>query len=383
MGYLTKLYFLFPEFGSSEECAVNEGMKTIESVFEEHLSNMALSGFEEYEEELYSFRDIVRRNIEAAFEYGLKKTRAVRKISRSDIDYWESLSIQHKDSYLSFFDGLITEFLQNEGHYPLSPSDDTMYYNIDGGLNRENIAQLVAKVYRTDYESGFVDIDYNVRLFKERVLSYLSADTNKYLNLNNLKSFIQDLFSDYIARLGDERELSFVLDSGLCWIYFTKQYVFNVVQERLLGVYSHEDLQVLSVVFVEMRNIFTKSIQQKMSPIKVFRFKGLVDNDFKRAYEYIVRSVKQKTPEFSRFTEGAFLDAMYRGNIRRIYINGVKDKLKATIKVLKPYAESGWVEAVAASVNKSVRQIDGTEGLNPGGFADTHPLHKKKEGSSI
>lgn len=378
MGYLTKLYSLFPALRSDECCTEDDGKNIIRDVFHNHLGRLILNGFEEFEDELYSFRDIVRRNIEASYNSGLDTTIATRKVKKSDVENWVCLNERHKEEYFAFFDGLVSDFLKTKGNYPISAFEDTLYYNIDDGLVPENQSQIVSKVVITDYERGFVDVEYNERLFLERVLIHIGANSNKYLELNNLKSFIQNLFSDYIQRLGDARDLNDTLDSGLCWIHFTRQSVLGLVRDNTSGKTNQDAFRYLEEMFVEMRSHFISGIRSKMSPVRIFHFDRLDESDLKDAYKYVVKSVKQAPTGFSVFTESAFIDAIYRGDFKKIYINGLKDKLHGTIKVLKTYSEQGWVESVAKSVGKKVRQIDGTAGLNPGGFVDGFPIKPNK-----
>ena len=126
MGYLTKLYSLFPALRSDECCTEDDGKNIIRDVFHNHLGRLILNGFEEFEDELYSFRDIVRRNIEASYDRGLDTTIATRKVKKSDVENWVCLNERHKEEYFAFFDGLVSDFLRE----PITNSIQSCNYGL-------------------------------------------------------------------------------------------------------------------------------------------------------------------------------------------------------------------------------------------------------------
>lgn len=381
MGYLTKLYSLFPSLGSKECCTDDEGMSIIREVFDQHIKATELALFDEFVEELYSFNAIMRRNINAAYQRGLEGTMAYNAAGDEMKEEWACFNKNRLEKFLSFWDDLSANFLKEKGHYPHDAIEDNLYYNIDDTLSPEKQVEIASKVGVTDYERAFISVKYNEKLFRKRLLSIIDSKEDIHTLNDRIEYFIQGLFADYVSRI-QSQDYTYILNSGLAWYYYTKLNVDRVwstahVKKHHSWVLLEDIKSRIDSFLKEEHDKFVHDVEEKKQSVRSYSFDGIQEDDLKKAYKHIFDSVKGKIPEESHFDETTFLDAIYRGDIKTIYKYGVMDKLKVTIKILKDYAEKGWIESVAASVNKSVREIDGSLGYNPGGFADSFPIPPK------
>lgn len=229
--YFERIERLFPAFNDEEYCDVQQGKAIIQDVFNEHMRVVELTSFCEVEEELYSFNDIMRKYIDLAYESGREKTWADSQVSREHAENWESFANSRREEYLTYYETIQQKYLKEIGHYPLDAYTDTLYYNIDGGITAEKQTELSNRLGLSNYDRGFINVEYNERLFSERALELLHKETNTNLQSSSLATMIQELFADYISRVSvQNNSLDFIMDSGLCWIHFTRSNIDLVLR---------------------------------------------------------------------------------------------------------------------------------------------------------
>ena len=348
MGYLTKLYCLFPPLGSKESCEEEEGKKTIQEVLIRHLKATELEYFDDVAEDLYSFNEVMERNINAAFEKGLEETESTCCYSEEEKMTWKRTNKTLLERYLSFWRELSTTYLHNIGHYPHDAYNDILYYNIDGILSPDKQAEFSAKLGISDYERAFISVEYNDEL-------------------------IQGLFSNYLSRLPKDEK--FILNAGLAWLYYTEHSISDVLKSiekwRIEKVEEH-----YAYFFKEMHDNLYNDLKPRIIPRKQYFFVGLTEDDFLDVYSWLYNRAK-RFPESSRFDKDTFLDAIYYGDFSKIFLHGFQNKLKYIIKNLEGLTENEWVESVARSVHKTVQDINGTKGYSSEGYEADFPLKAK------
>ena len=374
MGYLTKLYCLFPPLGSKESCEEEEGKKTIQEVLIRHLKATELEYFDDVAEELYSFNEVMERNINAAFEKGLEETESTCCYSEEEKMTWKRTNKTLLERYLSFWRELSTTYLHNIGHYPNDAYNDILYYNIDGILSPDKQDEFSAKIGIPDYERAFISVEYNERLFQKRALAALRSGNDAMTQYDELDAFIQGLFSNYLSRLPQD-DKPFILNAGLAWLYYTKNIVGGVLKSIEKWKIEKAEEHYASF-FKEMNDNLNNDVRPRVKPRKKYSFVGLTDDDFLSVYSWLYKRAK-RAPESSRFDKNTFLDAIYYGDLSKIYLPGFMDKLKFTVKILEDYAEKGWVESVAISVKKKVQYINGSLGYNAESYVKDFPIKAK------
>lgn len=369
--YFERIERLFPAFNDEEYCDVQQGKAIIQDVFNEHMRVIELTSFCEVEEELYSFNDIMRKYIDLAYESGREKTWADSQVSRDHAENWDFFANSRREEYLTYYETIQQKYLKEIGHYPLDAYTDTLYYNIDGGITAEKQTELSNRLGLSNYDRGFINVEYNERLFSERALELLHKETNTNLQSSSLATMIQELFADYINRVSvQNNSLDFIMDSGLCWIHFTRSNIDLVLR---MNDYSEAIRESYTELLLEMRQNFILDVHYKKQPEKCrYSFNNLTEDDLRKIYIHMLNNIKRK-PQ-SMFSEDVFISALYNGNYKNIYISGVKDKLKYITKVLKYYASDGWLESVAISIGKKPDEIDGSKGYNGDIFTDTFPI---------
>ena len=380
MGYLTSLYSLFPCLGSKEQCDEDMGRGIIREVMFQHLRATGLELFDEVAEELFYFDDVMLRNISCAFERGLKATDSDSRSTDEMKKEWKRSNENLLSRYLFYWKELSTEYMKQIGHYPLDAFNGPLYYNIDRALSLVNQTEYESKLGMSDYERAFISIEYNEKLFKKRALAILRSDNDEMTRLEDLDAFVQELFSDYLSRFTKDK--GNILNAGLAWLHYTKHTIDEVLMSierwRLEKAKVHFDS-----LFKEMRNNLIKDSETRVRPRKKYVFHQLTDSDLSRVYKWLMGRSK-RVPADSMFDEITFLDAVHYGDYSRVFLDGFKVKLKYTNMILKDYAEKGWIESVASSVNKRVQDIDGSRGYNLEGYEEEFPLKKtgKQKNSS-
>ena len=376
MGYLKKLYSLFPPLGSDESCSEEEGKKIIQNVLIQHLRATELELFDAIAEELYSFNEVMKRNIVAAFERGLEESKSPLGFSEEEKDekmMWMRSNKILLEKYLSFLKDYSTTYLLKIGHYPNDAYNDILYYNIDGILSPDKQAEFSAKLGISDYERAFISVEYNERLFQKKALAALRTGNSAMTQFYELDELIQGLFSNYLSRLPKDEK--FILNAGLAWLYYTEHSISDVLKSiekwRIEKAEEH-----YASFFKEMHDNLYNDLKRRIKPRKKYFFVGLTEDDFLNVYSWLYKHAK-RVAESSRFDQNTFLDAIYYGDFSKIFLPGFMDKLKFTVKILQVYAEKGWVESVAISVKKRVQDINGSLGYNAESYVKDFPIKAK------
>ena len=284
--------------------------------------------FDAIAEELYSFNEVMKRNLVAAFERGLEESKSPLGFSEEEEKdekmMWMRSNKILLEKYLSFLKDYSTTYLLKIGHYPNDAYNDILYYNIDGILSPDKQAEFSAKLGISDYERAFISVEYNERLFQKKALAALRTGNSAMTQFDELDELIQGLFSNYLSRLPKDEK--FILNAGLAWLYYTEHSISDVLKSiekwRIEKVEEH-----YAYFFKEMHDNLYNDLKPRIIPRKQYFFVGLTEDDFLDVYSWLYKRAK-RFPESSRFDKDTFLDAIYYGDFSKIFLHGFQNKLK-------------------------------------------------------
>lgn len=117
-----------------------------------------------------------------------------------------------------------------------------------------------------------------------------------------------------------------------------------------------------------------------------YKFNGITDDDLKQVYACICGY--QKGGKFidgvrKEVTESDFVDCIKSAKMCRVFVRGNMTRIKYAIKILKDYAENGWLDAVCEDLGLSAEEATGSNGYH---FSDDYeakfPIKQRKIGDA-